>query len=88
MLAGKLQLAEDLDALEKSRPLIRSDLTGWYERARLVHDRIRADAYGMEVPHFVLHFLIDADTRVKDRTYAAEQERLIQEYVRELRSQQ
>lgn len=52
----------------------RHALDAWYVAARRLEDWIRADpALCDALPHFVWHYLADADIRKKNSVYGAEQ---------------
>jgi hypothetical protein len=64
-------LAQDLHRLMKMRVADRHDLHEWYQAARIVQARLAVS--GSTLPHLpetVWHYLIDADTRLKDPRYA------------------
>jgi predicted Zn-dependent peptidase len=60
------QLADALTRLVKFVPSTKDELDQWYAQARSLEegDLLRG------VPHFLRHYLIDADTRMKDEAYA------------------
>lgn len=67
-------LAYDFRQLAEKRVTDRRELEAWYEEAKRVPDRIRADsAVANELPHFLWHYLADADIRLKDADFAREQ---------------
>lgn len=69
------RLALMLEQLMAMRLGDRKDLDRWYECARRVEDELTADG-GLSalVPHFLWHYLADADIRMKDAVYASLQD--------------
>jgi hypothetical protein len=67
------RLAEELTRLANFVPATKEELNQWYAQAqRLIDSRLLTDA-----PHFVWHYLSDADIRMKDEVYAEMQNRRI-----------
>lgn len=67
-------LGRQLRRLADQPVLAKSDLDGWYELAHQVRQRILADEnLARAVPHFVWHFLSDADIRFREPEYARQQ---------------
>ncbi len=67
-------LAQDLRCLMQMRVADLHDLNEWNQAARVVQDRLALS--GTTLPHLsetVWHYLIDADTRLKDLQYATMQ---------------
>lgn len=70
MSYGARELAKDLRDLLARPVRNEQDLKAWYAAARLVQERIRSvPKLANEIPESVWHFLIDADTRLKDSRY-------------------
>ena len=60
-------LAEALTALIKFVPKTRLELDEWYDKA----NSMLKDPYLLRrAPHFIWHYLADADIRMKDESYA------------------
>lgn len=60
----------------------RAELDEWYAAARRLQEWIRADPdLSDAVPHFVWHYLADADIRRKDPAYDLEQAQCLMEIV-------
>lgn len=65
------QLAIELEALIGFTPKTKEDLDRWYEGARrLEAELVRPGGLSPKVPHFLWHYLADADIRMKDEKYA------------------
>lgn len=68
------RLAETLTSLVNFVPESSDDLDRWYDKAECVledHDLLKG------APHFLWHYLADADIRMKDEVYAEMQNRRI-----------
>lgn len=81
-LYTRRDLARDLRALHALRVADKEQLRTWYQEARRVqdalHDREATEPVSPEDFHFLMHYLIDADIRLKDAEYARVQsERLL-----------
>ena len=72
-----------LRELAESTPEDRRHLAGWNERAREFETLLRSDAGALSdaIPHFVWHYLADADIRVRDAAYRADQQAAILEVI-------
>jgi len=69
--AALTALAAKLNELVEGAPSTKRDLVRWYEKAREVEDElIRPEGLAPSLPHFIWHFLADADIRLKDSIYA------------------
>jgi hypothetical protein len=67
-------LAQDLHRLMEMRVADPTGLHEWYQAARLVQDRLALPGSALpHLPETVWHYLIDADTRLKDPRYATMQ---------------
>ena len=72
------ELGRQLRALAETSPLSRSDLAAWHKRSCNLELSLRQNAQLCDsLPHFVWHYLADADIRVKDAIYRADQQVLI-----------
>ena len=68
------RLAEALASLVAFVPQTSDDLARWYDQAQSIledHELLRG------APHFLWHYLADADIRMKDEVYAEMQNRRI-----------
>ncbi|MEN8159237.1 MAG: hypothetical protein ABFS41_04090 [Myxococcota bacterium] len=74
-LAEKLrQLAGDLSELAAMPVRDEDQLEAWYAAARRIEEGIRTDPVLSDaVPHFIWHYLADADIRRGEPVYYAEQ---------------
>jgi hypothetical protein len=85
MSYSRKELASDLRALAGLVVRSRDDLDGWYAQARVVNDKLMADAsVTMGMSDFVWHYLLDADIRLKDPRYARDQNERLSEVIAEL----
>ena len=76
-------LISALQALS-ARPLTnRKELAGWRLEANRLEESFTPEQAGT-VPHFVWHYLGDADIRLRNSGYRADQERRLQQLFREL----
>ncbi len=64
----------------------RAELKDWYANAKRLQDWMSTHASELSgaVPHFVWHYLADADIRLKDSIYAADQTRHLMDIVHAL----
>jgi len=66
------ELGEALSALCDFIPCSKTELRRWYDLAQeIIDNQIKGRNIG--VPHFLWHFLSDADIRLKDEEYAVMQ---------------
>jgi hypothetical protein len=78
------------DIAARLRPLVAqpalspAELTAWYDQAAQFSSYIREHHTDIDLPHFVYHYLSDADIRARKPEYRAEQDRRIEEIVSEL----
>jgi hypothetical protein len=71
-----------LRALAESTPEDTRQLPAWYERAREFEAVLHSDAALSDaIPHFVWHYLADADIRARDLAYRADQQVAILEII-------
>jgi hypothetical protein len=77
------QLGRMLRELAESTPEDARELPAWYERAREFESVLRSDGGALSdaIPHFIWHYLADADIRARDLTYRAEQQVAILEII-------
>ena len=82
------QAGRTLRELAESTPVDRDELAAWYERARQFEAVLRSDSGALSdaIPHFVWHYLADADIRVRDLAYRADQQATILEIIVALES--
>jgi hypothetical protein len=71
-----------LRALAESTPQDPRELPAWYERAREFEAVLHSEAVLSDaIPHFVWHYLADADIRARDLAYRADQQAAIIEII-------
>jgi hypothetical protein len=76
--ARVLSFAIALEALVLFVPKDKSEVKEWARRARVFEkEHLSNGGLSPEVPHFLWHYLADADIRLKSPQYAAVQNRLI-----------
>jgi hypothetical protein len=80
------ELAEGLRTLAVTPVSNRAELDAWYAAAKRLQDWMSAHAPELSgaVPHFVWHYLADADIRLKDSLYEVDQTRQLMEIVQAL----
>ena len=70
------RLAEALTRLADFVPASKADLNQWYDQAQQIKDdHLKGGEDYLEVPHFLWHYLSDADIRMKSEVYAEMQNR-------------
>src|SRR5688572_11586267 len=80
------RLEAGLTQLVAHVPQNRDELRKWYVQARAVEDDLTAPGgLSADVPHFLWHYLADADIRLKDKDYADLQQRRMQLFLQHLR---
>ena len=67
------RLAEELSHLVEFKPASKDELNEWYDQAQPLQE----SGLLVNAPHFVWHYLSDADIRMKDEVYADLQNRRI-----------
>lgn len=76
------RLTEELTGLTEFVPKTKNELGRWYSQAR----RVLEDNELLEgAPHFLWHYLSDADIRMKDEEYAEIQSRRISLLIQHLK---
>ncbi|HUD41089.1 MAG TPA: hypothetical protein VMR06_03735 [Dokdonella sp.] len=80
-----LKLREALLDLMEREPGKKEDLPEWYEMAGNVKNLISIECGDLNVPHFLWHYLDDADIRLKDARYAGMQNAQIKEFIENLK---
>jgi len=72
-----------LRELAEATPTDARELRAWYERTREFEALLRSDSGALSdaIPHFVWHYLSDADIRVRDLAYRADQQATILEII-------
>lgn len=60
------RLAKELAHLVDFVPATKDELNKWYDQARRLHE----SGLLLGAPHFLWHYLSDADIRMKDEVYA------------------
>jgi hypothetical protein len=85
MSYSRKELASDLRGLAAWPVRSRADLDGWYAQAKVVTDKLMTGPRVLEgMSHFVWHYLVDADIRLKDPRYAEDQNARLAEVIAEL----
>jgi hypothetical protein len=78
---GLRALGSRLRALVESSPNRPEDLERWHHDADAFRRYLASDHATVAVPHFVSHYLSDADIRVKDAGYRVTQDKAIQKVI-------
>lgn len=76
-----LMLAEALKRLQKSSPVEKLQLDGWYESSRKFTAWKDAEFPHIPLPPLVMFYLHDADIRVKDEDYRKDQEAALSDLI-------
>jgi hypothetical protein len=71
------RFAEEFANLVKFVPANKNELGEWYGRA----ERLQREKLFGHVPHFVRHYVSDADIRMKDEAYAEMQDARIKNFL-------
>jgi len=74
-------IASCLSHLVESPPQEREGLAAWYAAAREADTQIRAKYSDVQLPVVVMHFMHDADTRIKDAAFRQAQISAIREVI-------
>ena len=77
------RLADELALLLEFVPTSKEELKQWYDRAQSLQDD---KGLLQDAPHFLWHYLSDADIRMKDESYAEIQNSRIKLLIEHLRS--
>lgn len=81
------RLAQKLILLADFSPSGKEELADWYRMAREIEDDlVREGGLSPVMPHFLWHYLADADVRLKDSEYAELQNRCIRLLINQLES--
>lgn len=67
------RLAAELTQLVEFVPVTKTELNKWYDQAQHLYD----SGLLLGAPHFLWHYLSDADIRMKDEVYAEMQNRRV-----------
>ncbi len=70
-------LAKELRQLTQQEPKLKSELKAWHETAQEFRKKLTSINQDI-LPHFVWHYLDDADIRLKDPAYKADQNKRMQ----------
>lgn len=81
---SKTELAQELAGLSRRVPQSKAELYRLEAELFVLGERIGKSQICAEVPHFVWHYISDADTRYKDPDYASGQEETLRASIREL----
>lgn len=76
------RFAEEFASLVRFIPANKNELSEWYDQA----DRLQKEKLFGQVPHFVRHYVSDADIRMKDEVYAEMQNTRISKFQSFLRN--
>jgi hypothetical protein len=79
-----MDIARDLRRLQKSSPNSRDELDAWYLDARRFVEKLGDAHPDVSLPQQVWRFLHDADIRVKDQSYALQQNEALSEVIASL----
>lgn len=73
------QVGRMLRELAESTPEDVRELPAWYKRARELESVLQSDSGALSdaIPHFVWHYLADADIRARDLAYRVDQQATI-----------
>jgi hypothetical protein len=82
------EVARRIRELAALSPSDAGELDTWYAAAKELEDWLRArpPRINDQVPHFVWHYLNDADIRCRDEVYRRHQERELAEALKQLES--
>ena len=80
-LGSPQEIANALRELQRTSPTERSDLAAWDASARAFWNAVK-----IPLPSGVLHYLHDADIRIKDPSYGESQNQMISGIISELES--
>lgn len=75
------QLAEELTRLVEFVPATKDELEQWYDQAQ----KLQEGQLLRGAPHFLYHYLSDADIRMKDEVYSEMQNSMINSLLQRLR---
>lgn len=78
----KRRILTSIYELIEMEPKSEAEMMAWYEVAKKVKSLMEFDKGDLQVPHALWHYLDDADIRMKDQRYAAEQTLQIKETLR------
>jgi len=81
---SKTELAQELAGLSRRVPQSKAELSRLEAELFVLGERIRKSQICGEVPHFVWHYISDAEIRYKEPDYASGQEETLRECIREL----
>jgi len=71
------QLERELTLLVEFVPRTKDELHLWYEEAQCLKENFFEGPDSLSPPHFLWHYLSDADIRMKDEVYAEMQVRRV-----------
>ena len=78
------EIAGELRQLVSTSPVRSEDVESWDAVARKAYDRLSGKFPDVVLPHFVMHYVHDADVRARDAGYRAEQARQMESLIGEL----
>lgn len=76
-------LAVKLRQLLDREPELIKDITSWYAAAETFRSELTTEDIDL-MPHFVFHYLDDADIRIKEKSYKEQQEKEIEGIIKAL----
>jgi intein-encoded DNA endonuclease-like protein len=76
-------LCKSVEDLVDNEPKSRSEISEWYKKAEQTKDLIAVIERSVEVPHFLRHYLDDADIRIRDPRYRAAQIEGVLQFLKE-----
>lgn len=81
-------IIEELEALSLMPLLTKPDLAAWNTRAGKLLEKLHTGSQSVydALPHFIEHYLADADIRLKDGRYRDQQQEQIKKVIGELKS--
>jgi len=80
-----LRLRSYLLGLMEIEPNSKDELSAWYRKSRDVKSFLEEGCGEIDIPHFLWHYLEDADIRLKDPRYGIVQVHQLKEFVDSLR---
>jgi|APLak6261664116_1056043.scaffolds.fasta_scaffold80877_1 hypothetical protein len=79
-----LEISKELRRLVEASPHSEIEMEAWNEAARQTYQKLQSKFSEVTLPHQVVHYLHDADIRVKDEEYRENQNQFMLELIRQL----
>lgn len=79
------EVADHLRELIHTSPRTEGELNGWYSKSSSIYEHLLAAHPDVQLPHHVMHYLYDADIRVRPE-YRASQDGAMREIIVALES--